>query len=472
MRYKQLAEQYIADIQSGLLAAQVRMPSLRQFAQLHQVSMTTTLNCYQHLESQGWIVAKPQSGYYVAQRSTLRLPDLAQFESQLALASDYSLDKGNAPDSQFAGPLGYSRFEVTHKLTSQMEQSFRRTNRRLGERLNFYPTRQGEAMLRSVLSAHFANYSFHFTAEQLAITNGCMDAIRTAIEVCTQPDDAIAVSSPCFNGLLTLLREMSRNIVEIPSVDSGIDLDQLEHHMQQGTVQAGLFCTTHMNPQGITMSPSQKQRLAKMASRYEIPVIEDDVYMELPHGNTVPLPAKYYDKSGYILWCGSVSKTLAASYRLGWCLPGRYLNQYLSKHAAGCFGVSLPIQLAVADFIDSGQYARHLKTQRFDLLLHKRRYREYLQQHLPETVRISDPAGGLVLWLQIPGMDEAKIKSLLIEAKLDIRLGECFTLRDLYRDSLRINIGYALPEPGEPDNVAKCALDTLIAVVNRAITDE
>lgn len=132
----------------------------------------------------------------------------------------------------------------------------------------------------------------------------------------------------------------------------------------------------------------------------------------------------------------------------------------------------MPIQLAIADFIDSGQYARHLKTQRFDLLLHKRRYCDYLQQRLLETARISDPAGGLVLWIQIPGIDDAKFKSLLLESELDVRLGECFTLREVYRDSLRINIGYALPEPGEPDNAAKCSLDHLISVINRAMTDK
>nr|WP_250684481.1 PLP-dependent aminotransferase family protein [Photobacterium galatheae] len=469
MRYKQLAEQYMLDIQAGKLAVQSRMPSLRQFARLHQVSMTTALNCYQSLEAQGWIVAKPQSGYFVSRRGSQSLPVLAQFESRLALVSDYQPQAGQTPDSQHAGPLGYSRFEVSAELAKQMAQSFRRAHQRLGERMNFYPVSQGELMLRQVLAAHFTQYGFHFQPEQLVITNGCMDAIRTAIEVCTRPGDAIAISSPCFNGLLTLLREMSRNIVEIPSVESGIDLDQLEYHMQQGTIQAGLFCTTHMNPQGITLTPVQKQRLADMAAQYQIPVIEDDVYMELPHSQTVPLPAKYYDQSGYLLWCGSVSKTLAASYRLGWCLPGRYREAYLRKFAAGCFGVSLPVQLAIADFIDSGQYGRHLKHRRFALLANQQRYTDYLQQQLPGAVRISDPAGGMVLWLQLPQIDSQQLKQGLAREKLDIRTGDLFTCRDLYQNCLRINIGYALPEPGEPDNAAKRALDVLIRLLKQAL---
>ncbi|MDO6708179.1 PLP-dependent aminotransferase family protein [Photobacterium sp. 1_MG-2023] len=474
MKYKQLAEQYISAIQSGKLAALSRMPSLRQFSQLHRVSMTTTLNCYQHLESQGWIVAKPQSGYFVAKRGTHRQPALVQFESRMASVAEYQAAEewgshGQAPESQHAGPLGYSRFEADAVLAKQLEQSFRRAHQRLGERMNFYPAPQGEQITRTILSQHFAPYGFHFQPDQLVITHGCMDAIREAIEVCTQPGDAIAISSPCFNGLLTLLREMSRNIVEIPSVESGIDLDQLENHMQQGTIQAGLFCTTHMNPQGITMTPEQKQRLARMAAQYQVPVIEDDVYMELPYSNTVPLPAKYYDQAGYILWCGSVSKTLAASYRLGWCLPGRYFESYLRRFAAGCFGVSLPVQLAIADFIDNGQYSRSLKHRRFALLANKRRYIEYLEQALPGEVRISDPAGGMVLWLQIPALNLARFKHLLQATKLDIRLGALFTSRDLYRDCLRVNIGYALPEPGEPGNATQQALDALIQLLKQAM---
>ena len=71
MRYTQLAEQCVKQIEAGQLALHSKMPSLRKFKQQHSVSMTTALNCYQHLESLGWLIAKPQSGYYVAQKSLL-----------------------------------------------------------------------------------------------------------------------------------------------------------------------------------------------------------------------------------------------------------------------------------------------------------------------------------------------------------------------------------------------------------------
>lgn len=467
MRYMDLAEKYINEIQLGNMMAATKMPSLRKFSKLHSVSMSTTLNCYQHLESLGWIIAKPQSGYFVSNKlNAHQQPTLVSFESQLSEPRQHTVHQLFGSNQTRSGPLGVSRIQPDPELMKAMEQCFRRANKRMHNRFNEYPTPQGEPLLRDTLVRHFSQYDFHFGAQDLVITNGCMGAIKTAIEICSTAGDAIAICSPCFSGLLDLLAAMSRKIVEIPSISSGIDLDQLELHMKNGTIKAGLFCTTHMNPQGITMSPEQKMRLADMARRYETPIIEDDVYIELPHGNTVPLPAKFYDESGYVLWCGSISKTLSASYRLGWCLPGRYKDQYLKMFAAGSYGVSAPMQLATADYIDSGQYTKHLRKKRFELLAQKRQYIEYLQQQLPQGSRISDPAGGLVLWLQIPNLDSVQLLEQANLHGLDIRNGDIFSSLPLYQDCVRINIGYPLYNPDHTPSEACKDIDTLVSLLD------
>ncbi len=467
MRYMDLAEKYINEIQLGNMMAATKMPSLRKFSKLHSVSMSTTLNCYQHLESLGWIIAKPQSGYFVSNKlSTHQQPTLVTFESQLSEPRPHAVHQLFGSNQASSGPLGVSRIQPDPILMNAMEQSFKRANKRMHSRFNEYPNPQGEPILRDTLANHFSGYDFHFSAQDLVITNGCMGAIKTAIEICSNVGDAIAICSPCFSGLLDLLGAKSRKIVEIPSIATGIDLDQLELHMKNGTIKAGLFCTTHMNPQGITMSPEQKMRLAKMAQRYRTPIIEDDVYIELPHGKTVPLPAKFYDEAGYVLWCGSVSKTLSASYRLGWCLPGRYKDQYLKMFAAGSYGVAAPMQLATADYIDSGQYTKHLRKKRFELLKQKRQYIEYLQQYLPEGSRISDPAGGLVLWLQIPNLDSTELLTQANIRGLDIRNGDIFSSLPLYQDCVRINIGYALYNQDGSPTLAHQDINTLITLLH------
>ena len=438
-KYKQLAERFIDDIRTGKLRSGDRLLSLRLLAQQHGVSMSTAVSCYAELESLGWLISRPKAGFFVApKRLVAKPPEWTAFESRLSTPSGKYRHT-----STLEGPLGTARLSLEKISQSALDTSFRRAMTRASTRLSSYPAPQGEASLRVALAKHFSQCGFAINADELVISHGCMDAVKTALEVCTQPGDAVAISSPCYNGLLDLLSQLSLRIVEIPSLDDGIDLDQLEHHLQLGNVQAGLFCTTHMNPHGLTMSVPQKQRLAQLANHYRVPVIEDDVYLELAHHQHhhqqhVPLPAAYHDEEGFVIWCGSVSKTLSPSYRLGWCRPGRYFQPVVQR----ALGVSTLMQLALADFIEAGAYAKHLKRTRYRLAEHKQHYLDYLVQHLPAGSRISQPDGGLVLWIQIPGLDAREIGPVAERRGLDIRVGGLFTASDRYQDCLRINIGF------------------------------
>ena len=468
MRYIDLAEMCIADISSGKLVKNSRMPSLRTFRQQHSISMTTALNCYQYLESLGWILAKPQSGYFVCgQRTTNEKPELITFKSimtdpklpvvepinQRHSSSAHTVNHSvyQPLNKDIVGPLGVARISTDFIPLEKLQHSFRRALKRQGSNISYYPDVQGEKILRDTLSSHFKSYDFHIPSDELLITNGCMDSIQTAIEICTNIGDAVAISSPCFNGLLEMLAALGRKVVEIPSTEQGIDLVQLEQHMKNNQIKAGLFCTSHMNPQVISMTALQKQHLVSLAQTYKIPIIEDDVYIELAHSKVTPLPAKHWDKEGYIIWCGSISKTIAAGYRLGWCWPGRFIAQYLQKRKYCNQGISTPVQLALADFISNGDYAKHLKKLRIAIQQQTLSYQSYLAKNLPSASKISDPSGGFVLWIQVPNLNGRKLLALATKNNIDIRIGKQFSTRDLYQDYFRVNTGFMITEGNDTD---------------------
>lgn len=447
MRYKELAIQCVQQIESGQLVLHSKMPSLRNFKQLHSVSMTTALNCYQYLESLGWLLVKPQSGYFVAQKSLISEP--LETPTFISFQSTTTEPKLPALVNPFISPcpLGVARYDPELIPADKLQLSFRRAMKRQGNSLSHYPDPQGELILRNSLSEHFKSIDFHFSPKELVITHGCLDAIRTAIEITTEVGDAVAISSPCFSGLLDLLGVMERHVVEIPSVEEGIDLEQLEKQMQFGSIKASLFCTSHMNPQGTSMSALQKQKLVELATQYKIPVIEDDVYLELGYQKVIPLPAKHWDREGYILWCGSISKTIAAGYRLGWCLPGRYLQAYLKRRLFANQGITSPLQLAIADFINRGDYGTHLKRIRLHLHQQTLQFIAYLQQHLPSNSKISQPAGGFVLWIEVANLNTLKLRTLANTKELDVRVGESFSTLGLYPHCFRLNIGFSMTSP-------------------------
>lgn len=465
MRYKAIVEQVIADIQQDKLKYGQRMPSLRMLSSQFGVSMTTALNSYRSLEAMGWIIARPQSGFFVS--SPIRqgvAPHKPQFRSQLSPLSNYR-SQPLVQSQVGGGPFGISQIAPHHLPTQALQRSMKRGVQLLGNDIHAYPDAQGLALLRAALSEHFSGSGLPIPFEELMISGGCIDAVRMALDAVTQPGDGVAISSPCFNGLLELLSLMQRKVVEIPCTEEGIDLEQLDVHIQNGDVVAGLFSSSHMNPHGISLHVEQKQRLAELANHYRIPIIEDDVYVELGYDKAMSLPIKYWDKGGYILWCGSVSKTLSAGIRLGWCLAGRYQQVLIRQAQVGKLGQSLVAQAGLADFIRCGEYSKHLNRMRTLLLANMCAYRAVLAEHLPSNAAVSQPNGGLVLWVQVPGLDVDRFRESVIQANLDIRLGSFFTTRDLYQDYFRISAGWMLNDIYDDGRTVEDILMALIGLV-------
>lgn len=464
MRYRTLAERLAAQIRQGELQPSQRLPSLRQLAQAQGVSLTTAQNCYQWLEAEGWISAVPKSGFYV--RGTAPLapqPRTCDFVSTVTQPNRTAVDLPGVA----LGPLGISQLAPALLPSQPLQRAMKRALQRLGGQLHQYPDRQGERPLQRALHSHFQRYQLSLPPEAWVITHGCLDAVRAAVVSCTRVGDAIAINSPCFNGLLNLLAGLNRRVVEIPATEDGIDLIQLEHHLAQGSIQAGLFSTSHLNPQGTSLPPAQKQRLAALAAHYQTPIIEDDVFLELSFDKTPPLPAKHWDEAGYILWCGSVSKTLSAGLRLGWCAPGRYLEPLLNAQLAVHYGVNPHAQFAVADLLHSGDYHRHLQKMRPQLASQVRAYRNAIHAALPGAA-ISNPTGGTVLWVEVPGLNTQKLARTLHGHNIDVRIGADFTTRQLYPHCFRVNAGFPLSEAGRP-SLAQQQLDLLLTTIQQMI---
>jgi DNA-binding transcriptional MocR family regulator len=473
MKYKVIAEQFIADIQSQKLRHGQRLPSLRQLTKQLGVSMTTALNSYRRLEQTGWVVTYPKSGFFVSTPlSRSDIPIQPQFQSSAKQISSRNGSCGYQKGVLISGPFGISQLCPSHIPLLSLQRSIKRTVNRGDMLLHNYPDPQGIHELRLAIVEHFNVSGFTMAANDIFISIGCMDAVRTALLVTTKPGDAVAVSSPCFSGLLKLLAVMSRRIVEIPCNSSGLDLSQLEHKFKNKEVAAALFSSAFMNPHGISLSIAQKQRLAALANKYRLPIIEDDIYGELGYDSTFALPVKHWDTDGYVLWCSSVSKTLANGLRIGWCSAGRYLSACVDVSATERLGQNGLMQSSLADFINSGQYRKHLQYIRKVLLSNACAYRHILLQNLPKGSAVSIPTGGLVLWIQVPGLDKIKLKAFTDAARIDLTLGAQFTTRDLYHDCFRLNIAWELSQMHDPKRTIEQALLELIAGVCDNVIDD
>ncbi|XPF94063.1 PLP-dependent aminotransferase family protein [Colwellia sp. RE-S-Sl-9] len=443
--YKQLAKNIIEKISSGVVSHGDKLPSLRVFSVQQQVSVNTAIRCYEYLVDLGYVESEAKSGFLIRKpQHKAQLNEFPQFKGEIKEVNKklYSNNQNRSSFTPLLTAQVSPEFVPINLLKSAFNKGFQTQN--IDQFI--YSSAQGNQALINALIEHFSYKGFALKQQELLITHGCIDAVATALNVVSKPGDTIAVNSPCFNGILELLALYDRKVIEIPSTNSGLDLNQLSRIVEKHTIAACLFSSNFQNPTGHSLSAEQKQWLANFAAQHKLPIIEDDVFIELHHQGVMPLPIKHWDKEGWVLWCSSVSKSLAAGLRLGWCAAGRFSETFNYHNKVKNLGVNQPIQKGVAEFINRGHYARHIKKINQTLLVQIASYRRFLYAILPKNTVISDPKGGVVLWVKVPNIDTRLLEKHCLDEGIYIRSGYLFSTQKFYSDCFRINVGWPLTE--------------------------
>lgn len=451
--YQQLANSMMEKIQSGELQQGQRLNSLRQFALQHQVSLNTVKSCYALLEAQGWIEAKEKVGYFVKAppyETILSLPKHPDFSASAREVSNLDLQiqiQQAAINSQLI-QLGSIQLSPSLIPVQALRRSVQRALKHAKPEDFLYSDRQGHLSLRQALSAHWSEDVFFIAPSQIYISNGCMPALSVLLQNLTDVNDAVIVPTPNYNGQLQLLALLKRKIIEIPANTAGFDLARLEQAMQQPNAKVCLLTANYQNPLGFCLSHAEKEQIAKLAEKYQCTIIEDDIYAECTYAEQRPLPIQYWDRAGYVVYCGSVSKSLSSAYRVGWfCLPER-LQHLHAKIMLQNVIVNTPLQLGLADLIHSRAYRKHLNQLKPILKQQVQAYRQYIHTAFSGIpIGISQPAGGYVLWLQFPEeIDSIEMYDFAQRQGINIVPGLVFGEDARYNNCVRFNAGHELSE--------------------------
>jgi DNA-binding transcriptional MocR family regulator len=188
------------------------------------------------------------------------------------------------------------------------------------------------------------------------------------------------------------------------------------------------------------MPEHRKRGLIRLAQRFDVPIIEDDIYGDLVYGWPRPHALKALDEDGRVLLCSSFSKTLAPGLRVGWIAPGRYFDKVLRmKYTSSGPTAPLP-QIAVAEFLRKGHYPAHLRRMRRQYQRQRDVMTEWVRRHFPEGTRISHPQGGFTLWIELPAsFDTHALDPMLRENGIVIAHGNIFSAAGKYRNCMRLS---------------------------------
>lgn len=430
----------------GIIGAGEKLPSLRSLAEKLSVSVPTIKQAYLELELQGMIYARPQSGYYLKSVDAApHSPKKSQLAKRPVPVSRQQLIEQVYTEIHQPTNLAFGVANPIAALppTKAINRAMRRVLSLAGDKALNYGPMQGYEPLRRQLAVRYLNHGLHVSPDDIVITNGAQEAINIALQTVAKPGDIIAVESPCYFGVLELIESLGMLALEIPlCADDSISVEDVNKAINQHSVKACVISTTLSNPMGCTLSETKKSALVELLESHDIPLIEDDVYGDLYFTEQRGTPAQKYSKKGLVLTCSSFSKTAAPSYRIGWIIAPGYASKTLRiKRATSCSS-SLMNQWVLTEFVRSGEYDRYIKQLRQVLLTNKERMMVMICRYFGDQVRVADPQGGTVLWLDLgKNIDGNQIFLNALERNISISPGSLFSPTNRYRHCIRLSYG-------------------------------
>lgn len=442
--YVNLAELIGARIEQGLYRPGDRLPSVRALSVEHGVSLSTVQQAYRVLEDHGLAAPRPKSGYFVPEHRALpALPDVSRPAQRPVDISqwDQVFELVRSVPHKDVVQLGRGMPDVGSPTLKPLLRSLAQLSRRQDMPGLYYDTVAGNEALREQVARLMLDSGCSLSTADLVITTGCQEALSISVRAVCQPGDIVAVESPSFHGAMQTLKGLGMKAMEIPTDPlTGISLEALELALEQWPIKLIQLTPTCNNPLGYIMPEARKRALLTLAQRFDVAILEDDVYGDLAYTYPRPRTIKSFDDDGRVLLCSSFSKTLAPGLRVGWVAPGRYLERVLHmKYISTGYTATQP-QLAIADFIEGGHYQPHMRRVRSQYQRARDQMMDWVARYFPAGTRASRPQGGFVLWVELPeSFDTLRLNRALLEQGVQIAVGSIFSASGKYRNCLRMN---------------------------------
>lgn len=441
-RYRRLADELASLIDTGALRPGDRLPSVRQTQASRGCSAATVFQAYHLLEARGLVRAAERSGFFVAPAAApAAVPDTVP---QPVAVSDLVFQLLGTGGHVVHAPLGSAFPSPTLFPFDKLRSALAAGCRKLEPAELTQQLPGGHEGLRRQIALRYLRLGMSVSPDEIVLTDGALEGLNLSLQMLTRPGDAVLVESPGFYAALQSLERLGLRAVEVPTDPAeGADLDAMASLIDRHSPTACWLMTSFQNPLGSLMPQGKKRALAELLETRGIPLIEDDVYAELQHDGNPPLPAKAFSTRGGVLHAGSFAKTLAPGYRVGWVAAGRFAPALRRAKLSQSLSGSWPAQAAIAHYLGSGDYERHLRTLRRALAAQQAALRAAVLQQFPPGTLVTQPLGGYFLWVVLPErFDSLALHRAALAEGISLAPGPLFSASGGLRQGLRLNGGH------------------------------
>ncbi|GGG54318.1 aminotransferase-like domain-containing protein [Paenibacillus radicis (ex Gao et al. 2016)] len=326
-------EQQIAD---GAFKQGQKLPSVRSAAKTYGCSVSTVIRAYEELERRHAIYSIPQSGYYVVEKAAGKPADA---DSEIIDFSSASPDLNVFPYLDFQHCLNKAIDTYKYNLFT-------------------YGESKGLDKLRLTLASHLANDQIFATADRIVVTSGVQQALEILAKMpFPNGNSVILVEQPSYDIYLHFLETEGLPVSGIARSAEGIDLQELEERFGSGGIKFFYTMSRYHNPLGTSLRVEERKKIAELASKYNVYIVEDDYMADLGQEQTFD-PIYAYNESGHVIYLKSFSKIIFPGLRLGAAVMPE--NMLAVFHTYKSYAdTSLLSQAALEVYIKNGMYERH-----------------------------------------------------------------------------------------------------------------
>ncbi len=307
-----------------------------------------------------------------------------------------------------------------------------------------YSLSMGITPLREAIATRSNKRGIVSSVENILITSGAQQALEMIARAFIDPGDVIITEYPTYVGAIQAFNYHRAKYEFVPLDDDGMRVDLLEEKIKQAHPKLIYVVSTYQNPSGKTMSLERRHKLVEIATRYNIPIVDDDPYSELRF-NGDPITSLKALGGDIVITLGTFSKLLAPGLRIGWINgPKEVMPLFERVKQVSDLHANTFAQYMVYDYLDRGLLEGHIDDIRADYSVKRDLMIKAIEEHFPSSITTTQPEGGLYLWCELPeGSDAHELLEYAVEEKVTYVIGQAFHPDGGGKNTFRLNFSNA-----------------------------
>ncbi|ASU38178.1 GntR family transcriptional regulator [Herbaspirillum sp. meg3] len=467
-----LVDQIVRTVQSRiddkLLRTGARMPSIRQFADLHSVSRFTVVEAYDRLVAQGFLESRRGSGFYVRERSPVAGNAATGTVLPLRSNNGYSGNEYGLADNGSPQPQQLDVVWLVRNMFRQMPPNkmpgggllppdwldgdligngLRSVGRQNQSLLLTYGTPQGFLPLRQQLQLKLAELEITAAPEQIVMTSGVTQGLDIVARHFLRPGDVIFVDDPAWFLMFGSFAAMGAKVVGIPRLADGPDIAKLAELAAVHKPRLYVINSVLHNPTSTSLSAAKAFQILRLAEEHDFMIVEDDIYCDMHPGAGVQAATRIaaLDQLQRVIYLGGFSKTLSANLRVGFIATSLELARHLAdRKMLSTLTTSEIGERVIYKILSEGHYRKHAERLRNRLNSVRDKVVRQLERVGLDTGLAT--ASGMFIWADA-GCDTSVLTEKAMAQGFLLAPGSLFSPNQLPSTKMRINVA-SMADPG------------------------